>query len=40
MLGVIHKRKQKELFRTYTKDCIDLRHPLCVLANQIDWSFF
>ena len=32
--------KQGDLFRARLEQIINRRHPLCVLANQIDWSFF
>jgi transposase, IS5 family len=30
--------EQKKLFETELKEIIDLNHPLCVLANEIDWK--
>ena len=32
--------RQGDLFRARLEQIINRRHPLCVLANQIDWSFF
>lgn len=33
-------RPQDELFRSRLEQIIDLKHPLCQLADTVSWSYF
>lgn len=38
MVGKIEKNPQLSIFKTPLVQFIDLEHPMCVLANKIDWD--
>jgi IS5 family transposase len=38
MVGKIEKNPQLSIFKTPLAQFIDLEHPMCVLANKIDWN--
>jgi len=40
MLGKLAQKVQRDLFRPFLEDFIDMHHELVLLAQTIDWSYF
>jgi len=38
MVGKLEKNPQLSVFKTPLIQFIDIQHPMCVLANKIDWN--